>query len=276
MNNIKKIIVLSAVALIIAGTGTAVRGEDGYTIAFVAGEVTVTMGGNTHRAAVNEVLAENALIATGSGSMADISLAGKGLMRVQENTKVSVASLKQGGTEGGMDMLYGQVMVIMSKLFKGSTYELKTSTQVASIRGTVFQVSGDENRSQLDVFSGKVMVNPVVNGIIQQQISELVSDNQSLTLDKIIVLDIIAKKRKIKLAAVRREIREALMKQVMQIDESPHSRKLNEDLKAEIRARVMEIRREMKEKNLDRKSLREKMKEEKKKIRERMEEQKKQ
>jgi len=103
-----------------------------------------------------------------------------------------------------------------------------------------------------------------------------VSDNQSLTLDKIIVLDIIAKKKKLKLAALRHDIKDAFMKQVRQIRESPQFQKLNDDLKTEINNRIMEIKRDMKEKNLDRKSLREKMKEEKKKLREQIQQQEKQ
>jgi hypothetical protein len=271
MKNLRSKILQSAVALMVGAAPIAAHGQDGYTVIFVVGEVSVTSMGKTHQAAVSEALAEDALLSTGSGSMADISLAGKGVMRVQENTKVSVASLSRDGREGVVNMIAGKVMVIMAKLFKGSSYEVKTSTQVASVRGTIFQVSGDESQSRLDVLSGKVKVNPIANGIIQHQISKLVSDNQSLTLDKLMVLDIIAKKKKFKIAALRRDIRTAFMMQVKQIRESPQFQKFNEELKTEINNRVMEIKRKMKEKNLDQKMLRKKMREEKEKLRKQLE-----
>jgi len=91
MKDMKKKIMQAVVTLIFAAAPFAAGAQDGYNVVFVVGEVSITAGGKTHKAVVNESLTEGALIATGSGSMADISLAGKGLMRARVGQPVAHA-----------------------------------------------------------------------------------------------------------------------------------------------------------------------------------------
>ena len=50
-----------------------------------------------------------------------------------------------------LDMENGGIIVIMSKLKKDDSYGVKTTTNVASVRGTMFQVAGDEAGSEVKV-----------------------------------------------------------------------------------------------------------------------------
>jgi hypothetical protein len=258
------IIALIAVSMF-AITPFPAHGRDGYRLMTALGDVKIITGKTARAAVSGENLNGGQTIATGKNSMADISLAGKGIMRIQENSKISVASLAKGGGPD-LDMEKGGVLVIMSKLSKGNTYQVKTHTQVSSVRGTIFQVAGDESRSQLDVFTGSVMVNPVADGAIQTQISEMVMEGQSLSLDKVLVRDILAKKRKLTLAAIRSEVKDAFVQQALLMRETPEFKKLNTDTRKELDDRVLKIRQEIKERRLDRKSLKEDARDRKAKI----------
>ena len=259
-----------AVMPLFFSTQTFIYGKGAYKLVMMVGNVKIIAAGKTHAATVNENLSGGETIVTGSNSMADITMGGRGYLRVQEKSRVAVASLKKAGGDPDLDMKSGNVMLIMSKLTRGNNYDVKTSTTVASVRGTIFQVSGDESRSELDVFTGQVMVNPVSDGVVQRQITELVSEGQSLTLDKVIMNDILAKKKKITLSVLRSEVKDAFMKQALLIRDTPEFKKLNVEVKTELDDRILKIKQELKEKNLDRKSLKEQMKQEREKLREKM------
>jgi ferric-dicitrate binding protein FerR (iron transport regulator) len=236
-----------------------VRGEGAYRFAMVLGDVKVTVKGASHRPAVGETLAGGEIIVTGANAMADIAMGGKGYMRIQEKSTITVRVSRKSGDDSDMDMPGGNVMLIMSKITKGNDYEVKTRTQVASVRGTIFRVAGDEDKSQLDVFTGQVQSSPVVKGEVQKQISQLVGEGQSLSLDKLLVLDILAKKKKFTLSALRAEVKDMFMKQALLIRDNPEFKKQNADLRKELDERVLKLKQELKDKKLDKGKLLEEM-----------------
>jgi hypothetical protein len=271
MNKINNLISLgSLIALVVMfiffSTQAHVFGKDAYKLVMKVGTVNIITAGKTRTAIVNQYLSGSETIVTGKNSLADISMSGKGYMRIQENSKVTVASLKKAAGDPDLNMNSGKVILIMSKLSKGNKYNVGTSTTVASVRGTIFQVSGDESKTDLDVFTGQVLVNPVSGGVVQSQIAEMVSEGQSLSLDKVLVTDILAKKKKITLSALRSEVKDAFMKQAVLIRETPEFKKLNLDVKTELDQRIQKIKLELKDKNLDRNSLKDKLKEERDKL----------
>ncbi|MBN2161142.1 MAG: FecR domain-containing protein [Spirochaetes bacterium] len=238
-----------------------------YKIIMMVGDVKIESGGATATAAVNQVLEGGEVIITGAGSIADISMGGNGYMRVQENTRVKIAALAKAAGDPDVDMESGGVLVFLSKLLKSNKYEVKSRTQVASVRGTIFQVTGDRDESQLDVFAGSVVSSPVEDGIVQRQIVQMVSEGQSLNLTKLLVADVLAKKKKLTLSALRSEIKEAFMKQALQIRESPEFKKYGgRELKKQINERIEKIKQELKDKKLDTKSLKEQLKNKKEEL----------
>ncbi len=240
----------------------AASGARQYKIIMMMGNVKVAAGGSAHAASFNEKLNGGETIITGSGSFADISMGGKGYMRIQENSKVALASLKKSTDDPDLDMENGGIIVIMSKLKKDDSYGVKTSTNVASVRGTMFQVAGDEAASEVNVFSGTVLVNPVSNGEIQRQIAEMVTEGRSLSLNRDLVMDLMAKKKTMKLSEIRREVRDSFMKQIREIQATPEYRNQSADLRREIDDRVRRFKQELKDKKLDPDSLREKIRSE--------------
>jgi len=243
-------------------TAQAASGARQYKIIMMMGNVRVAAGGTVHAASFNEKLSGGETIITGSGSFADISMGGKGYMRIQENSKVALASLKKRSDDPDLDMENGNVIVIMSKLKKDDSYGVKTSTNVASVRGTMFQVAGDEAASEINVFSGTVLVNPVSNGEIQRQIAEMVTEGRSLALNRDLVMDLMAKKRTMKLSEIRREVRESFMKQIGEIQATPEYKNQSADLRKEIDDRVRKFKQELRDRKIDPDSLREKIRNE--------------
>ncbi len=231
-----------------------------YMLTFMLGDVKIVSDGTTRTAVLHQSLGGGETIITGPKSMADLLMGKNGYMRIQEKSKISLASLKKAKGDPDLDMESGRVMVIKSKLAKGNRYEVKTRTNTASIRGTVFQVSDSGKESQLDVLFGSVLVNPVLNGIVQRQVGEVVEENQSLTLDQALVQDILKKKKKMTAKEMRREVRESLMKHVAEIRRSPEFQKLNDDLKKQLKEQIEKAKKELEEKGLDRKSLKKKKK----------------
>lgn len=266
MKKLTGILLAMAVAVFITSFPREVRGKDAYRILMVLGDVKIIAGGRTHAATVNENLSGGETISTGVNSMADLSMGGKGILRLQEKTKIAVASLAGSKKESNLNMESGRVIVLMSKLKKGNSYEVRTSTNVASVRGTVFQVSGDESQSQLDVLTGSVAVNPLADGAVQRHIEEIVSENQSLSLDKAVISDILSKKKKMSLSEMRKEVRESFMKQIQMIRETPEFKAQSEDLKKEINERILKMKKEYKDKKPERDALKEKLKEEKERL----------
>ncbi len=221
-----------------------------YRLVTVLGNVKIITGKTSKTAVRGQYLTGAQTVVTGKSSMADVSLGGRGMMRIQEQTKVAVASLEKKGAPD-LDMEKGGVLVIMSKLGKGDSYQVKTRTQIASVRGTIFQVSGDESRSELNVFTGSVLVNPVTDGAIQTQIAQMVTEGQSLSLDKATVLDILTKKRKISLSAIRAEVKDSFVKQAATLKELPDFKNLNLDTRKELDNRILKLRQELKDKGFE-------------------------
>jgi hypothetical protein len=243
-------------------TASAASAGKKYAIILKMGDVKVMAAGAVHDAAFNEQLTGGETIITGSASMADISMGGKGYMRIQEKSKVSLTTLKKSADDPDLNMDSGNVIVIMSKLRKDDSYGVKTSTNVASVRGTMFQVAGDESKSEVNVFSGSVLVNPVSNGEVQRQIAQMLTEGQSLNLNKALVLDLLAKKRTMKMSEIRREVRDSFMKQIGEIQAAPEFKNQSVELRKEIEDRIQRFRQELKDRKLDRESLKEKIKNE--------------
>lgn len=261
--------------LLFTATTRPVRAADVYAIVFTVGDVKITSAGASRPALPGMKLNGGETIVTGANSMADLSYGKSGYLRIQEKSRVSVASLKKRKGDADLGMESGRVMVVMSKLSKKNGYAVKTDTHVASIRGTVFQVSETGQESQLDVLFGSVAVNPVWDGVVKTEIEETVGENQSLTLTRGMLQEIIARKKRMSLSELRKEIRESMMNQIIQLRDSPQFKELGDKVKKEIDERVRTIQEELKQRNLDRTSIEEKLRQERERIQKELRERKK-
>ncbi|TFH41857.1 MAG: hypothetical protein E4G96_04670 [Chrysiogenales bacterium] len=255
-----------AALLIVSLAALPGRGEEAGTIRMVLGVVTIESGGASRAAAVNDRLAGGETIVTGPNSMADVLMGERGYIRIREKSRVKIASLKKEAQESDLELSMGGVMIFLPKLARKGAYEVKSPTQVAAVRGTIFQMSGEDDGSRVDVLSGTVAVNPVADGEVKRDFTQLVSENQSLMLNRAIVLQILLGKKKFKIETMRRDIKENFRKQVEQIRQLPDFQRFSDDMKKEVNDRVLRIKEEMKEKQLDRESLKERMKQEKERL----------
>lgn len=241
----KPINVFAALLVVIVLTAAlAVRGhgQTQYTIQMVVGDVKIISGGKTAAAAVDGVLAGGDTIVTGGNSMADVSFGDRGLVRVQESTKVTVASLKKSVDDPDLDLDGGGILVMLSKLVKGESFQVRTNTQVASVRGTSFEVTADGGGSRVDVLSGKIMVNPVADGAVRREIREYVSENQSISLDRGAVREILARRRKMMVSELKEGDLDKLVERFNKIRESRGYRRLNRGLRGDFESRINRMR----------------------------------
>ena len=252
-------VICALAALFLCLTGFPLSAKEAGTILIVIGQVTIESGSASRPATVNDRLGGGETIVTGPDSMADILMGARGYVRVRERTRVSFASLKKDAGESDLELTMGSVMVFLSKLTRKGSYEAKAPTQVVAVRGTIFQMTGSEEDSRVDVFSGIVEVNPVVKGAVQRQIAQLVEENQSLALSRSRALQVLAGQKRLEAEAMRREIRESIMKQVEEIRERPEFSRFSKDMRKEINDHIEKKKQELKERGLDRESLRERM-----------------
>ncbi|MBN2077780.1 MAG: FecR domain-containing protein [Spirochaetes bacterium] len=233
------VLVACACALMMSARG---YGETPYAIKMFAGDVKIISGGKASAAAVDRVLADGDTIVTGKNSLADVSFGDRGLVRVQESTRLTVASLKKSAGDPDLDLAGGGILVMLTKLVKGESYQVRTNTQVAAVRGTSFQVTADGEGSQVDVLSGKILVNPVADGTIRREIQEYVSENQSLRLNRNAVREIIAKRRKMVISELKKGDLDRLAEKFHKIRDSRGYKRLNRGLRGEIEKRVNRIK----------------------------------
>jgi hypothetical protein len=94
---------------------------------------------------------------TGAKSFATVQFADKGLVRIQENTTLSISDMFSTGT-GELILKEGQVLTKINKLIKGEQFKIKTPTAVASVRGTEYSTTYTGGKSVIAVKNGKVAV----------------------------------------------------------------------------------------------------------------------
>jgi hypothetical protein len=218
-------------------------GQPAYQVQAVVGDVKIIAGGAAKPAAEGQSLGGGDTVVTGKNSMADIVWGDRGLVRINEKTKITVASLSKKSDDPDLDMNAGSIMVMLSKLVRGESFQVKTPTQVASVRGTSFQVDADDDRSRVAVLTGAIMVHPVLDGKIFREIAESVAEEHSVTLNRSLVRDVIAGRKKIAVSLLQKGDLDRLAGRFSAVRESRGFTRLNSRIRDEINNRI-ERRRE--------------------------------
>ena len=116
---------------------------------------------NGQQVEIGTQLKDNDIIKTDVGSFCDISIGGS-LIRVKEKTDVvtSVLMKNPDGSENiEVDLQLGKMLCKPKKLLKSEKFVVKTPTAVAGVRGTVFSVEADPNKTtRIKVFDGSTKV----------------------------------------------------------------------------------------------------------------------
>ncbi|MFP4564506.1 MAG: PQQ-binding-like beta-propeller repeat protein, partial [Spirochaetia bacterium] len=132
-------------------------------ITYFAGDVFILEGGEWWEAEIGETLTRDDGIKTEASSYCEIQFGETAVVRVQENTEISVRNigLKAGEAQVGLEMKQGSVLSKVQKLSGSDRFEVRTQTAVCGVRGTEFSVSSDiGGKTRLAVREGAVSVLP--------------------------------------------------------------------------------------------------------------------
>ena len=141
----------AAVILLFAGSGMG-QGLREVIVSEMKGSVQVRMaGGEWQDAAAGMVLHENDEIRTAQGAQVDLLLdreANTGKLELREKSHLKLSHMTLDGVTGEkstmLDLALGKVLVHAEKLKGDSKFEVKTPTSIAGVKGTVFEVSVEE------------------------------------------------------------------------------------------------------------------------------------
>lgn len=136
-----------------------------FKIQSLLGDVKIITASGEKKAAIADKLAINDTIITGKKSVADLTYGSSGIIRISENSRVSIAVIAgDTSTESMINLDKGKVFLTLGKL-QNTGFRVKTPTVVASVRGTSFVVSADTVKgARLSVMKGTVTVVPVQKG----------------------------------------------------------------------------------------------------------------
>ncbi|HQO23542.1 MAG TPA: FecR family protein [Spirochaetota bacterium] len=169
ISNSKKLAIALPLFLLLAGAGTffLVNREPGVStasseiqpnsakIAFVVGSAEIIRGGKSEAAAVNSVIKSGETVRTSTGAMIVLQVSGSANIKVHENTEFVFDSIEESG-KTSIDLKNGSLYSKLKKLSKDQSYEIKTMTFTAAVRGTEFLSTSSEKDSGIKVLDGKV------------------------------------------------------------------------------------------------------------------------
>ncbi len=169
ISNSKKLAIALPLFLLLAGAGTffLVNREPGVStasseiqpnsakIAFVVGSAEIIRGGKSEPAAVNSVIKSGETVRTSTGAMIVLQVSGSANIKVHENTEFVFDAIDESG-KTSIDLKNGSLYSKLKKLSKDQSYEIKTMTFTAAVRGTEFLSTSSEKDSGIKVLDGKV------------------------------------------------------------------------------------------------------------------------
>ena len=211
-----------------------------FKVQFALGDVKIIRASGEQAANQGDNLAVGDVIATGKKSVTDLLYGKSGIIRISENSRITVNSIAdKSANDTVVDMENGKVFLTLTKL-KGTGFKVKTPTAVASVRGTSFTVLSDKKGAKLSVVKGTVAVNPVKDGtVIEDKTVSVETGNKTDYIDKKSVEKIIMGKMEIPVMAMTPAEKIEIQTQVkeMKIEEMPElSLELKEEIKQEVAA----------------------------------------
>lgn len=218
----KSIILFAAALLLVSFNCKKQESEQLITVNTAVGDVKLMTAKGEVAPKAGDAVAQGDTVVTGKASMIDLVYTDKGLIRISENSTVKIETLlaAQNSDTARLAMDRGKLFVTISRLKKDSSFEVKSSTSVAAVRGTSLRVTADENGSRVDVLKGKVNVVPVNKGNAVPEAAQVVEENRTVALDVQTVTDIVEKKQEIKVAVIPKEEVKEIQAEIKNIQQS--------------------------------------------------------
>ncbi len=157
---------LSVIAVLILSAANVFAAK----ISFMAGDVKVVKGGKAAPAGFQMELNSGDVIKTGRGAFADISYDDGTVVKVKENSSVTIGNKNEQGSEA-VSVTSGIINAKFAKLQKDSVRKVYTPTTVCAIRGTEFDVAvGESADSKVQMTEGSLEVlNPYGRAEIREK-----------------------------------------------------------------------------------------------------------
>ncbi|MEW5814569.1 MAG: FecR domain-containing protein, partial [Spirochaetota bacterium] len=132
-------------------------------ITFYSGDVSIKQSEKWIEAQIGDLLEKDDFLKTGPGSYCEIQFGDTAVVRVQEDTEISMSTIALTPDEAnvGMKMAFGSVLCKVQKLTGSEKFKVQTQTAVCGVRGTEFAVKvTKDNKTVLAVKEGTVAVLP--------------------------------------------------------------------------------------------------------------------
>jgi hypothetical protein len=210
------------------------------------GDVKIVSQKKEHSTNPGTVLNNGDEIITGNKSFIDLNFLDKGVIRIGENSSVNIDILTADAMKESakMSMQKGKMVITLSRLRKDSSFEVRTSTSVAAVRGTTLKVVSDESGSKVYVVKGKVSVAPISDGTVVNSAEKVVEENYAVALAKQEVQEIAEKKKEIQAVEITKTEIEAIKDELKEVSKAPIQ---NEEMTIEARQIVEENQQPKKE-----------------------------
>jgi hypothetical protein len=206
------------------------------TVQFSIGDSKIVSASGEKAATTGDVLSYNDRIVTGAASIVDLNYGTRGIIRITENSNVTMAALKgdTGNDQVQFDMQKGKILVVLSKLEKGSGFSVKTRTTFAAIRGTSFMVVSDPKDSRIYVLKGSILVRLAKEGKLVENIEKMLEADKKVIVSEELVNEIMAGKKGIEVVPLNQ-------KEISEIREEIKDIKTGEKLDPEVQKELTEI-----------------------------------
>lgn len=211
----KKIIIIIIVSLVFGISCIREAKHNILVIHSFFGNVTIQSGNTAKEPKIGDSLALNDVVVTSEGSVIDLLYRDSGIIRINENTRATVSSLVKGDADDVvLNIDSGKTFATLAKLKKGDGFSLKSKTVIAAVRGTSFRMVADEKGAKVDVVTGKVMVKPVSNNTVVEDVEVIVEENQTVALDTKTVETIVQKIEETKTTATGQDTQQKIVEEI--------------------------------------------------------------
>jgi len=211
----KKIIILIIVSLFFSISCIKEAKHNILVIHSFFGNVTIQSNNSIQQPKIGDTLSRNDVVITDKGSIVDLLYRDSGIIRINENTKVTVSSLIKGDADDVvLNIDTGKTFVTLGKLKKGDNFAFKSKTVIAAVRGTSFRMVASEEGASVDVVTGKVKVQPVSNNTVVEDVEVIVEENQTVALDTKKVETIVQKIEEKKSTATQQDAQQKIFEEI--------------------------------------------------------------
>lgn len=158
-------------------------------IQYLKGSVKIERSGSVVEAKINDLLQVKDILIAEKDSVVDIILKEKGILRINENTRIEIRALSSENIE--IFQNNGSVITYLKKLKETENYSVITPTSIAAVRGTSFITKVvNEKRTDIALVEGKIEIkNQKGERIILDQAAEIsVEKEKELSKKKIMPL----------------------------------------------------------------------------------------